>query len=137
MELFLNLCWLSLVLPACLLWRRRAVPGHGAGNSLAFVGALACALILLFPVISASDDLHAAPQALEESKRSLCHGASRTCPAHGGAFALTFLVPASTALSGGFEPVGDVLWFSPHSPAPLFSAAFSGRAPPPPASVTP
>jgi hypothetical protein len=71
MELFLNLCWLSLVLPAWLLWRRQA--GDSARHKLvsvrpfAFFCVLGCALILLFPVISASDDLRAIRTEMEES----------------------------------------------------------------------
>ncbi len=78
MELFLNLCWLSLLVPAYLLWRQRILcgsQGGGAGRSFVFFCALGCALILLFPVISASDDLHAMRAEMEESsrgKRSVC-----------------------------------------------------------------
>jgi len=80
MELFLNLCWLSLLVPAYLLWRERlaaAAEGRGKGpaaRTLVFVCALGCALVLLFPVISASDDLHAMRAEMEESspgKRSV------------------------------------------------------------------
>src|SRR5271165_1877578 len=82
MELFLNLCWLSLLLPAYLLWRRRSSTAHRNGRvirpatrTLVSVYALGCAFILLFPVISASDDLHAMRAEMEESspgKRSVC-----------------------------------------------------------------
>jgi hypothetical protein len=80
MELFLNLCWLSLVVPAYLLWRERlAVAGEGRGKDLVarplvFICTLGCAFVLLFPVISASDDLHAMRAEMEESspgKRSV------------------------------------------------------------------
>jgi hypothetical protein len=79
MELFLNLCWLSLLLPAWLLWWRRNGAGSPAKSAavrpLVFVCALGCVLILLFPVISATDDLHAMRAEMEESspgKRSVC-----------------------------------------------------------------
>ncbi len=71
MELLLNLAWLLLALPAYWLWRR------GAGTrlvrrvtSLQCLLALGCALVLLFPVISASDDLHAMRAEMEDSSLS-------------------------------------------------------------------
>lgn len=68
MELLLNLVWVLLALPAYWLWRR----GIGARrarrvSSLQFVLALGCALVLLFPVISATDDLHAMRAEMEDS----------------------------------------------------------------------
>jgi hypothetical protein len=71
MELLLNLVWLLLALPAYWLWRR----GTGARlahriTALQFLLALACALVLLFPVISATDDLHAMRAEMEESASS-------------------------------------------------------------------
>ena len=71
LELVLNLCWFLLIGPGVYLWlrqRRRAKP------VLQFSIALACLLFLLFPVISATDDLHAMRQEMEEpgpSKRAL------------------------------------------------------------------
>jgi len=70
MELLLNLCWLSLLLPAWLLWRQRnssTGSDRPAACPLVFVCALGCAFILLCPVISASDDLHAMRSEMEES----------------------------------------------------------------------
>jgi hypothetical protein len=68
MELLLNLAWLLLALPAYWLWRRsfhtRAL---GKLGSLQCLLALACLLILLFPVISATDDLHVMRTEMEES----------------------------------------------------------------------
>jgi hypothetical protein len=79
MELLLNLAWLLLAVPAYWLWRRGATSrGQGKVTSLQFILALACALILLFPVISATDDLHAMRAAMEDaavSKRALCQAA--------------------------------------------------------------
>jgi hypothetical protein len=81
MELFLNLCWLSLLVPAYWLWRRTfsAIHHNRARSSsvppLVFLCVLGCVLVLLFPVISASDDLHAMRAEMEEcspGKRSVC-----------------------------------------------------------------
>ncbi|HWY19734.1 MAG TPA: hypothetical protein VNX26_00855 [Candidatus Acidoferrum sp.] len=71
MELLLNLAWLLLGLPAYWLWRR----GAGARLARRFSAlqgmlALGCALVLLFPVISASDDLHAMRAEMEDSSIS-------------------------------------------------------------------
>ena len=70
-ELLLNLCWLALVLPAFLLWRRQDSSDRSTRRSLLFVCTLGCLLVLLFPFISASDDLHGERPGMEESKRSL------------------------------------------------------------------
>ena len=68
MELLLNFAWLLLALPAYWLWRRsfhtRAL---GKLGSLQCLLALACLLVLLFPVISATDDVHVMRTEMEES----------------------------------------------------------------------
>jgi hypothetical protein len=66
MELLLNLAWLLLALPAYWLWRR----GTRRFSSLQCLLALGCMLVLLFPVISASDDLHAMRSEMEDSSVS-------------------------------------------------------------------
>lgn len=77
MELLLNLAWMLLALPALWLWRQDT--GARAARrvtSLQCLLALGCALVLLFPVISASDDLHAMRAEIEESatsKRTMRH----------------------------------------------------------------
>jgi hypothetical protein len=107
MELLLNLAWLLLALPAYWLWRRsfhtRAL---GKLGSLQCLLALACLLVLLFPVISATDDLHVMRTEMEESspgKRSARQAAAektsvwnsrwQTLPAVVAATA-TFALPA-------------------------------------------
>jgi hypothetical protein len=71
MELLLNLLWVLLALPAYWLWRRDSGtrPGRGV-SSLQCLLALGCVLVLLFPVISASDDLHAMRAEMEDSSIS-------------------------------------------------------------------
>ena len=69
MELVLNLAWLLLALPACWIWWRDgadAYPERGVGSGQCLL-ALGCVLVLLFPVISATDDLHAMRAEMEES----------------------------------------------------------------------
>lgn len=71
MELFLNILWLALALGAFGLWslgilltrRRHCGP-------LPQLALLTCVLVLLFPVISATDDLHPIRTELEESTPS-------------------------------------------------------------------
>jgi hypothetical protein len=71
MELLLNLVWLLLALPAYWLWRRGAEARAARRiTALQFLLVLACALVLLFPVISATDDLHAMRAEMEESATS-------------------------------------------------------------------
>jgi hypothetical protein len=75
MELLLNLAWLLLALPACWLWRNsRRSRGEQAITSYQCLLALGCVLVILFPVISATDDLMAMRTEMEESpisKRSI------------------------------------------------------------------
>jgi hypothetical protein len=71
MELLLNLAWLLLVLPAYGIWRQGAVAKRpNRFNSLQGLLALGCLLVLLFPIISATDDVHAMRAEMEESGAS-------------------------------------------------------------------
>ena len=70
MELLLNLVWVLLALPAYWLWRRSAGSTASRPSPLQCLLALGCALVLLFPVISATDDLHAMRAEMEESASS-------------------------------------------------------------------
>lgn len=75
MELLLNLAWLLLGLPAFWLWRdSRSAYGRRVAP-IQILLTLGCMLVILFPVISASDDLQAMRAEMEEtpaSKRSIC-----------------------------------------------------------------
>jgi hypothetical protein len=71
MELLLNLAWVLLAVPAYWLWKGGAGARHKRGvTSLQCLLLLGCVLVLLFPVISASDDLHAMRAEMEESATS-------------------------------------------------------------------
>src|ERR1700687_3276078 len=72
MELLLNLLWLTLALPAIWMWRHESVYAKGRGrfNRIWPFLLFGCVLMLLFPVVSATDDLHALPQEMEESSPS-------------------------------------------------------------------
>ncbi|MGO9088474.1 MAG: hypothetical protein ACLQBK_24980 [Candidatus Sulfotelmatobacter sp.] len=71
MELLLNLAWLLLALPAYWLWRNsRNASAEHKFSSLQCLLALSCLLVILFPVISATDDLMAMRTEMEESPAS-------------------------------------------------------------------
>lgn len=74
MEVTLNTVWLLVAVGAFLFWRpekSRGKPSHRAlGRCLTMVS-LGVALLLLFPVISFTDDLHAEQAAMEDSSRSV------------------------------------------------------------------
>lgn len=71
MELLLNLAWLLLALPAYGLWRASRTPQAGRRfSSLQCLLALGCMLVVLFPVVSATDDLRAMRAEMEESPSS-------------------------------------------------------------------
>lgn len=71
MELLLNLAWLLLALPAYMLWRdSRATHSGRRFTAFQCLLALACLLVILFPVVSASDDLQAMRAEMEESPTS-------------------------------------------------------------------
>jgi hypothetical protein len=134
MELLLNLAWLLLTLPAFWLWRR------GAGARLArrvssqqCLWALGCVVVLLFPVISATDDLHAMRSEMEESassKRNVRQaGSDKTS-------AWVHRLQSAPALQVGtvwlVAPEADMVEIFSAGLPPLAtpSAAYAGRAPP-------
>ena len=84
MELLLNLAWLLLVLPAYGIWRQAAFAKRQKRfNSLQGLLALGCLLVLLFPIISATDDVHAMRAEMEEpgaSKRSVRQASQHKFP---------------------------------------------------------
>jgi hypothetical protein len=130
MELFLNLCWLALLLPAFLLWRRKTSSRPRTPASFVIICTLGCALVMLFPIISASDDLHAVGQAMEESKRSFLHDANCSCSLHPSHGAFSSAVPVSGSLTVVFERVGNVIAFAPASSESLLAHVSAGRSPP-------
>jgi hypothetical protein len=73
MELLLNLIWLGLAIGALAAFvegRRRSARTAEAPFGLSLL-ALVCVLVLLFPVISASDDLHPAQAVVEDASKRL------------------------------------------------------------------
>jgi len=97
MELLLNLAWLLLAVPAYWLWRGSSRAGRSF-SALQCLLALGGVLVILFPVISATDDLCAMRAEIEESpaskrgirqagndKPSVWHSRLQTPPAQVGA----------------------------------------------------
>jgi len=133
-ELLLNLAWLLLALPACWLWRRH-VSARRAGkpSSAQALLSLGCLLVLLFPVISATDDLHAMRAEMEDSsisKRTVRQAASdRQSSSVNGS-------QKSAAMAASWEwwlaPQVRLLEVAVALVAPLNQRAFlrAGRAPP-------
>jgi hypothetical protein len=133
MELLLNLAWLLLGIPAYLLWRRTtAKQRHGIG-ALQCLLALGCALVMLFPVVSATDDLHAMRAEMEESPVSK-HGlrqAGNARPA--GASHHSQNPPALLTFDWSFPIAGEqgIAALSGHLLISAFDQVFPpGRAPP-------
>jgi hypothetical protein len=133
MELLLNLAWLLLALPAYWLWRASRTP-HANRNfsSLQCLLALGCLLVVLFPVVSATDDLRAMRTEMEESpssKRTIRQASSdkasswklQTPPA---------LVSPSNALLIVNSEDRHPLRASDLSVSPAHALANAGRAPP-------
>ncbi len=133
MELLLNLIWLLLAVPAFFVWRAtKSNPGTGQQFPQSWL-TLACILILLFPVVSATDDLQAMRPVLEES----CSQDALGNPHHGRVLASartlcdSFALPASLGCVRP-EPAVFVLVTQAIMPPPAihFVLTRAGRAPP-------
>jgi hypothetical protein len=134
MELALNLLWLALALPALWMWRHESVrvpncPGFARLRPFLVFG---CVLMLLFPVVSATDDLHAFGQEMEESgpsKRTVKQFAGDKSLARLGRTGVLPVLISPVPL-GSDEVCGQVLLLSvpPHQWAHFHECA--SRAPP-------
>lgn len=74
MEVLLNTIWLLVAIGAflfCCPESYGSTFGQRGHGTLLGILALACALVLLFPIISLTDDLHAEQAAMEDSSRSV------------------------------------------------------------------
>ena len=144
MEFFLNLCWLSLLLPAFFLWRQRIV-STGQNNRgrcfdrrpLIFFAALGCVLILLFPVISATDDLHAMRPEMEESERAFRDANRYSYASSALTHVLQTALSSSASVTPEFQQIGAVLPLIAQTLGNAPTLMRAGRAPPidPPTSL--
>jgi hypothetical protein len=132
MELLLNLVWLALALLSFDLFvtRRKATVRHRRAPFGMASLALACALVLLFPVVSASDDLHPTQAVLEDATKRV----QQLSAAHHGNFSFSSaMVPALLALY--LLPTVILLskWLPAESEARVISLSrkpIPGRSPP-------
>jgi hypothetical protein len=132
MELLLNLAWLLLAVPAYCLWRgARTAPGSRRFTSLQCLLALGCLLVVLFPVVSATDDLCAMRNEMEESPAS-----KRSVRQAGSEKAMSWKYEIHSALPATASSllVNEESWLELHA-AGLFAPAGPaiqrpGRAPP-------
>ncbi|HMK23584.1 MAG TPA: hypothetical protein VK466_14715, partial [Terriglobales bacterium] len=131
MELLLNLIWLLLVVPAYLLWRSgtRRSDAHRSGFVLLV---LACTLAILFPVVSASDDIQAMrPEMEEASTRDTISSShySRFLSAFQHSSSSAALQGAPTVRHPEIRACGTVLFVCTLPAAPA-RQTLSARAPP-------
>jgi len=128
MELLLNLIWIALASGAFLvLLRRQYESGCGRLSCRRSLLAMGCVVLLLFPVVSASDDLHPSQALLEDATKRVQHAVLGLQSSPGGA-----LLPAM--LSAMFLLAVEV-WPRKSSPSRVFAlrghfALADGRAPP-------
>jgi hypothetical protein len=133
MELLLNLAWLFLALPAYWLWRAsRTTHASRKFRSLQCLLALGCMLVVLFPVVSATDDLHAMRAEMEESpssKRTMRQASNEKAPSP-----MLQSPPALAGATKGLLIVNDEDWhqlLSPNWSLPATPTIVrAGRAPP-------
>lgn len=132
MELFLNTLWLALALLGfglCVRQRRLALK-IGRREITRSLLALGCALVLFFPIISLTDDLHFTPQMMEESasRKQIRDGANAKAASshHAPPFTLAAapLLGEAHAMPAQLAPALCLL------PATGQVASAPGRAPP-------
>jgi hypothetical protein len=135
MELLLNLAWLMLAVPALLVWRRQSASTRSSEKQCgtrSFI-VLGCILALLFPVVSATDDLHPIRAESEESspsKRAVKQSPGVKSPAwscDGGRPLRLVQVAAFRPENDTWEPVSEHL---PLLPEHAQAGTINDRAPP-------
>lgn len=136
MELLLNLLWLLLALPAFFVWRRQSGFWRVAGkqcHSRSFV-LLGCLLTLLFPVVSASDDLHPQSAEIEESgafKRTVKQSPGIRVHAWTSNAGVVALSAQLSLFPPEIETFGVVVEYFPVAPLQTLASAIHYRGPPP------
>ncbi len=144
MELLLNLFWFLVALASAGLWWTRwsrAGRGHGrARESIRSAVGLGCVLVLLFFVISLTDDLQQIPAVAEDlnsPRRPLQIWKGSPTIAEPGKHAAPFaVVDVSKASCRAAEVVSRVIRADAPSPLTALNRPFQGRAPPSPPALT-
>jgi hypothetical protein len=137
METFLNLVWLVVTVVAVWLWRfrwttSRRNPRHSTRMEAV---AMVCALALLFPVISLTDDLHPETVAVDAAsgKRNACLIAASspqvrsTAVSSGTHLAVGMISRPFSAINLTIAEISTIA--KPYDPG-FLASSFRGRSPP-------
>jgi len=135
MELFLNILWLAVALAFLCLWRSRWIHQRREREHAPWRqwSAFVCALILLFFMVSLTDDLHSELVVFEECSAGRRHTTRTVCPHHSAQDHAAANVYAT--FSGSFRADAQVVVGSiaPDANRPASShecCQFQGRSPP-------
>lgn len=133
MELLLNLFWILLAVPAFFMLRHGSVDPEDPRRfrDMRAILVFSCLLILLFPIISATDDLCAMRPEMEESgsRCMLRDGSGDEC--HVAATHVPVLLASLTPqFTPGDHVVGLVVEQSASTSVPVLVTTRPGRAPP-------
>jgi hypothetical protein len=84
MELFLNILWVVIAVACLCVWRTcwAGQPREREHASWRQWTAFVCALVLLFFMVSLTDDLHSELVVFEECSAGRRHAACHACPLH-------------------------------------------------------
>ena len=135
MELFLNILWLAIAVAGVCVWRFRWAQQRRAREHSPWCQwtAFASALVLLFFMVSLTDDLHSELMYFEECSASRRHTTCLACPHHSpqkplaGMYSAIQIIPSFSqrllAISS-VNPVND------SAPALIRVGTVSDRAPP-------
>ena len=132
MELLLNLLWVAMTIGAfCLFTRKRRAASQSpmVPYAKALLG-LACILVLLFPVVSASDDLHPTQAVLEDASKRMQQAVAPCQNVQAGLFAS--MLPGLLTIYLMFALVALRGW-QPAREAPVIHREYTphdGRSPP-------
>jgi|GEM_PF-1700841 len=110
MELLLNLLWVAMALAAFSVFVRKHCAYSQLPNApyAKALFALACVLVLLFPVVSASDDLHPTQAVLEDATKKIQQAVAPYQQVQAGLF--TSMLPALLAIYPMFALVALHAW---------------------------
>ncbi len=132
MELLLNLVWLAIALTALLVFSRVRKESFGAKQvsyGMALM-ALICVLVMLFPVVSASDDLHPTQAVLEEATKRIQHFVAPANHAQAIPAGILPLLLVTVLLSGLIAIRASLPVSSQVSPISRARTPREGRSPP-------
>jgi hypothetical protein len=135
MEVLLNTIWLLSSVGAFVCWRRgrtAADPHDCRESNILAALALACALLLLFPVISLTDDLHAEQYPMEDSSRSVMKAKhlEQGCLHAGKSSFMDAVTSAANSTSGLNLVVGVVVLLEIQPFCLTLTSSHLGRSPP-------